>query len=282
VRLERVAAAPISWGVCEVPGWGHQLSPERVLEELTGLGLTASEFGPDGFLPGPLMTARGVTAVGGFVPAVLHEPSHDPLPGVRAALDRFTAAGARTLVLAAATGADGYDGRPEVPAEGWRRLLSRLDEITALASSMGVTAALHPHVGTVVAGPGDVERVLAGSSTGLCLDTGHLLVGGTDPVALAGRAAERVTHVHLKDADAALAADVRSGRTTYTAAVAAGLYRPLGRGDLDLASLVSALEAAGYRGWYVMEQDTVLTEEPPPGGGPLDDVRVSLAWLAAA
>lgn len=281
MRRDRIAGAPISWGVCEVPGWGHQLTPERVLDELTGLGLTASEFGPDGFLPGPLLAARGVTAVGGFVPAVLHEPGHDPLPDVRAALDRFTASGARTLVLAAATGLDGYDERPVIGAQGWRVLLSRLDEIAALAGSLGVTAALHPHVGTVVEGPAEVDRVLDGSAIGLCLDTGHLLVGGTDPVALARRAAARVAHVHLKDVAAPRADEVRTGRSTYTAAVSAGLYRPLGRGDLDLATLVAALEDAGYTGWYVMEQDTVLTAEPPPGEGPLADVRASLDWLAA-
>ncbi len=202
MRPERIAGAPISWGVCEVPGWGHQLTPERVLDEMAGLGIGASEFGPDGFLPGPLLAARGVTAVGGFVPAVLHEPAHDPLPAVRAALDRFTAAGARTLVLAAATGRDGYDSRPEVSAEGWRLLLARLDAISALAGSLGVTAALHPHIGTVVEGPAEVDRVLDGSAVGLCLDTGHLLIGGTDPVALARRAPSRVAHVHLKDVDA--------------------------------------------------------------------------------
>jgi len=27
----KIAGAPISWGVCEVPGWGYQLTPERVL-----------------------------------------------------------------------------------------------------------------------------------------------------------------------------------------------------------------------------------------------------------
>jgi inosose dehydratase len=281
MRRDRIAGAPISWGVCEVPGWGHQLTPERVLDELTGLGLAASEFGPDGFLPGPLLAARDVTAVGGFVPAVLHDPDHDPLPGVRAALDRFTTAGARTLVLAAATGRDGYDERPGIGPEGWRALLSRLDEIAALAGSLGVTAALHPHVGTVVEGPAEVDRVLDGSAIGLCLDTGHLLVGGTDPVALARRAADRVAHVHLKDVAAPRADDVRTGRTTYTAAVSDGLYRPLGQGDLDLAAIVGALEGAGYTGWYVMEQDTVLAEEPPPGEGPLADVRASLDWLAA-
>ncbi|WP_333768602.1 TIM barrel protein [Streptomyces sp. IBSBF 2435] len=281
MRPERIAAAPISWGVCEVPGWGHQLTPDRVLEEMTGLGITASEFGPDGFLPGPLLASYGVTAVGGFVPAVLHEPGHDPLPDVRAALDRFTTAGARTLVLAAATGLDGYDERPEVDAAGWRTLLARLDEIAALADSLGVTAALHPHVGTVVEGPGEVDRVLDGSGVGLCLDTGHLLIGGTDPVALAARAADRVAHVHLKDVHAPTATAVRTGRTAYTAAAGAGLYRPLGEGDLDLAALLAALESARYPGWYVMEQDTVLASEPPPGAGPSADVRTSLDWLLA-
>ncbi|UWE11542.1 TIM barrel protein [Actinacidiphila bryophytorum] len=279
MRLERIAAAPISWGVCEVPGWGHQLSPDQVLTEMTQLGITASEFGPDGFLPGPLLAAYGVTAVGGFVPAVLHDPDHDPLPDVRAALDRFTAAGARTLVLAAATGLDGYDERPQVDAAGWRTLLARLDEIAALAGSLGVTAALHPHVGTVVEGPEEVDRVLDGSGVGLCLDTGHLLVGGTDPVALARRAASRVAHVHLKDVHAPAADAVRTGRTTYTAAVTAGLYRPLGAGDLDLPSLLTSLESAGYPGWYVMEQDTVLPTPPPPGPGPLPDIQSSLTWL---
>ena len=47
----KIAAAPISWGVCEVPGWGHQMSPERVLKEMSELGFTATEFGPLGFLP---------------------------------------------------------------------------------------------------------------------------------------------------------------------------------------------------------------------------------------
>jgi len=281
MRLERIAGAPISWGVCEVPDWGHQLTPERVLDELAGLGLTASEFGPGGFLPGPLLAARGVTAVGGFVPAVLHDPGHDPLPDIRAALDRFTAAGARTLILAAATGQDGYDARPELSAAGWRTLLGHLDAVAALAASLGVTAALHPHVGTMVEGPAEVDRVLAGSSIGLCLDTGHLLVGGTDPVALAGRAAARVAHVHLKDVSASVADDVRAGHTPYTAAVTAGLYQPLGQGDLDLGALIDALEAAGYEGWYVMEQDTVLAAEPLAGEGPLTDVRASLDWLAA-
>ena len=48
---DRVAGAPISWGVCEVPGWGHQLDPAVVLGQMGEVGLAATEFGPDGFLP---------------------------------------------------------------------------------------------------------------------------------------------------------------------------------------------------------------------------------------
>jgi hypothetical protein len=32
IESARIAAAPISWGVCEVPGWGHQMAAERVLD----------------------------------------------------------------------------------------------------------------------------------------------------------------------------------------------------------------------------------------------------------
>ncbi|MGW0936941.1 TIM barrel protein [Streptomyces sp. NPDC002666] len=279
----RVAGAPISWGVCEVPGWGHQMAPQRVLEEMAAAGLAATEFGPDGFLPqdpearAELLAGHGLAAVGGFVPVVLHDPGRDPLPEVRRALAGFGSA--RTLVLAAATGSDGYDARPELTDREWDALLANLDRIAAHAGAEGVTATLHPHIGTMVEGPDEVERVLTGSSVPLCLDTGHLLAGGNDPVALARRAADRIAHVHLKDVDAALAARVRAGDVTYTDAVRTGLYQPLGRGDVDISAITTALDAAGYTGWYVLEQDTVLDTEPAPGEGPLADVVASLAHL---
>lgn len=279
----RVAGAPISWGVCEVPGWGHQMDPERVLEEMAAAGLAATEFGPEGFLPqdpgarAELLAGHGLAAVGGFVPVVLHDPERDPLPEVRRALAGFGSA--RTLVLAAATGSDGYDARPELSARQWDALLTNLDRIAAHAATEGITATLHPHIGTMVEGPDEVERVLTGSTVPLCLDTGHLLAGGSDPVDLARRAADRIAHVHLKDVDAALAARVRAGELTYTEAVRTGLYQPLGQGDVDIAAITAALDAAGYTGWYVLEQDTVLDAEPAAGEGPLADVVTSLAHL---
>ncbi|MDP9396606.1 MAG: sugar phosphate isomerase/epimerase [Actinomycetota bacterium] len=287
--LDRVAGAPISWGVCEVSGWGHQLDPARVLAEMRELGLVATEFGPDGFLPhdpterAELLRTYGLRAVGGFVPVVLHDPGSDPLPGVDTALDAFVAAGARTLVLAAATGQHGYDARPQLGSEGWATLLGNLDRIATYAEERGVRATLHPHVGTMIETGDEVARVLDGSVIPLCLDTGHLLIGGTDPARLAADASTRIAHAHLKDVDAGWARRVQAGEAGYTDAVRAGMYRPLGTGDVDIAGVVDALESAGYDGWYVLEQDTVLPTAPTTEGqtteGPAADVRASLDFL---
>ncbi len=285
--VDRIAGAPISWGVCEVPGWGHQLPADRVLREMRELGLTALEFGPEGFLPADpaaradVLARHGLRAVGGFVPVVLHDADVDPDPAVDTALDAFAAAGADTLVLAAATGLTGYDTRPTLDDRQWKRLLTVLDRLAERAAERGVTATLHPHVGTMVETRDDVLRVLDGASVPLCLDTGHLVIGGTDPLELAGAASERIAHTHLKDVDAALAARVRAGELSYTSAVHAGMYRPLGRGDIDIGGIVTTLESSGYDGWYVVEQDTILAAEPA-GEGPAVDVRASIAFLTDA
>jgi inosose dehydratase len=273
----KIAGAPISWGVCEVPGWGHQLPAERVLREMRDVGLTATEFGPDGFLPSDeILDAVGLKAIGGFVPVLLHDPGHEPTLD----LDRFVAAGADTVVLAAATGQDGYDTRPALDADGWRRLLTNLDKLDAQARERGLTAVLHPHVGTMVEQTAEVQRVLDGCGIGLCLDTGHLLIGGTDPVGLAERAGDRIAHVHAKDVDDSIAAEVRAGRRTYTDAVSGGMYRPIGDGDVDFAAVAAALRRHDYDGWWVLEQDTILTAEPV-GEGPVGDVRLSADRLRA-
>ncbi|WP_018552374.1 TIM barrel protein [Streptomyces sp. ATexAB-D23] len=284
---QRIAGAPISWGVCEVPGWGHQLAPDLVLRQMREAGLTATEFGPEGFLPdapaakAATLASHGLRAVGQFVPVVLHDPDHDPLPEIEAALTGLLAADARTVVVAAATGADGYDDRPALDAAGWSVLLANLDRISAAAAGAGVLATLHPHVGTMIESGEETQRVLDGSGIGLCLDTGHLLIGGGDPLGLAASLPGRIAHVHLKDVRLDLADRVRAGRTTYTRAVAEGMYVPLGAGDVDIAAIVRLLEADGYAGWYVLEQDTILRAAPGEDGGadPLDDVLASVAHL---
>ncbi len=262
--LTRIAAAPISWGVCEVPGWGYQLPAADVLADMAGLGLATTELGPDGFVPGPpagrkgLLDRHGLRAAGAFCPLVLHDPRLDVDAAAGSVLDAFEVLGATMLVLSADSGSTGYDLKPELDAAGWTTLLAAVARIHALAAERGVTACLHPHVGTMVESRSEVTRFLEASEVPICLDAGHLAVGGTDPVELARQAADRVAHVHLKDVDLTVLETVRSGRRSYTEGVAASMYRVLGTGDLDLAGLVDALEGAGYAGLYVPEHDRMI------------------------
>lgn len=266
----RIASAPISWGVIEVPDWGVQLDRERVLSEMVSLGVSATEFGPEGFLPdapaerAAVLAEAGLQAVGGFFPIVLHraeQAEQDPLPAIERELEAYVAAGAGTMVLSAVTGEDGYDGARALSEVEWNTLLANLDRALDAAAAVGVVATLHPHLGTVVESPEAVERVVEGSRIGLCIDTGHYTLGGGDPVRLVSEHADRIVHAHLKDVSLEVAARVRAGEIDYREGVRQGMYQALGAGDARIAEILAALKDSGYDGWYVLEQDTVVENE---------------------
>ena len=279
---DRIAAAPISWGVCEAPDWGYEMPAERVLSEMRSLGVRATELGPTGYLGDhpeqvrELLDRHGLRLVGGFLPVVLHVDGAD-LGEAEAAIRALGDAGAQTVVLAARSTDGSYERRVPLDDGEWRMLLDNLDHVRDLAGEHGLAASLHPHVGTAIEGRDAVLRVLDSSDVPLCLDTGHLLIGGTDPLELVRAAADRVAHVHLKDVRGSVARTVLGG--SYVAAVRQGLYTPLGEGDLDIAGIVVELQAVGYHGWYVLEQDCALEGPPPAGAGPIDDVRRSVDFL---
>lgn len=295
---ERLAGAPISWGACEVPGWGVMPVRDTVLSEMAALGLRGTELGPPGFLPedpvelSALLASHDLTLVGGFVPLVLHgERADAAIDEARRAARLMSEAGATMLVIAAVQ--DAQWGAPQALGDdAWARLGEHLSTVASLAAEYGMTVALHPHVGTLIETAEQVERALEVVEVGWCLDTGHLLIGGVDAVHFAQANGERVVHVHLKDVDVALAADVRTGRRSLLDATRNGLFKALGSGDARIAEVMDALQAHGYDGWLVLEQDTAnqappsgaadrptTGEEPTVAGGPMRDARQSIAFL---
>ena len=64
-------------------------------------------------------------------------------------------------------------------------------------------------------------------------------------------------------------------------AVTQGLYTPLGQGDVDVKDITSTLISQGYTGWFVLEQDNVMRQEPDSGGGPMGDAKASVEFLRA-
>jgi inosose dehydratase len=285
--LERVAGAPITWGVDGSPGWGHLMDRDRVMQEMVDSGLSATELGPDGYLPtdpGELhefLDGYGLSIVGGFVPALLYRPDRidTELEYVARAARQLASTGSSVLVLGPSSHHAGYDTSVEMSGEEWATFLANLGRLESIVVGAGLRTALHPHWGMAIETGGQIGRLLESSDVGLCLDTGHAYLGGADPVAIARSAPDRVLHVHLKDVDPAKAERVRSGEVPFREAVIGGLFVPLGEGAVDIAGVVNALEDAGYRGWYVLEQDVSLKADPPAGEGPKADAIESVAYL---
>ena len=284
---ERVAVAPISWGVSEVPGWGYQMEPMRVFEEMRSLGLRASELGPNGYFAcdprvTQAMRSSDFSIIAGFVPLTFRFPS-GMVDSVESLNDTFSGlkdVGSEFAVLAIAGAVTEYESRLRLTGSDWSKVTEALKIVEEVAEANGLRTVLHPHYGTFIETTGDSLRVIEGLDMGICLDTGHLALAGDDPVDLVSRAADRVCHVHLKDLDASLADQVRLGTLSYHDAIEQGLFRPLGQGDVDIENVVAGLESAGYRGWYVLEQDVALAKEPHVGEGPVLDVIRSLEFLS--
>ncbi len=287
--FERVAGAPISWGVCEVPGWGLELPVDRVLAEMRELGLTATELGSEGYLPTEPDALREVCArydlemIGGFVPLVLHDP--DQRAATLAAAERAAAlmggAGGHLFITAMVTSFD-WDPRIEIDGAAWDHAAAMLTEVEELVGAHGMRQAIHPHLGTMIERPEDVKNVLDRSEIGWTFDMGHLMIGGYDPRDFLTDARDRVVHVHLKDVHLDKAAPVFAGEQTIMQGVQNGMFCPMGDGDVPVADVVTELERTGYDGWYVLEQDAAITDgEPAPGEGPKLDVLRSIEYLRA-
>jgi inosose dehydratase len=284
--LVRLAGAPISWGVCEVPGWGRMLPPDVVLGEMRSLGITATELGPEGWLPTDhgrlkeLLDGYGLRLVGGFVPLVLHNGNAaDATREAAVQVARLLAATGGEVLVSAAVASPGWASHGPLAAGEWKHMAGMLAALEEIAGEHGLVHALHPHIGTVVETAADVERLTEESNVQWCLDTGHLAIMGVDPLALVTEVGGRIAHVHLKDVDLALAAGVRSGTVTLREATRQGLFRPLGGGDVPVDEVVGELVGSMYAGWYVIEQDVVLAEPGSADESPARSVQASIEYL---
>lgn len=91
----------------------------------------------------------------------------------------------------------------------------------------------------------------------MCLDVGHYLVGGGEPARAIRAFGHLIVHVHLKDVDPSVLARLRSGELDrFGAAVRERIFTELGYGALDLDGVLATLDAIGYDGWLMVEQDS--------------------------
>lgn len=297
-----VANAPVSYGAFELTVGIDPNVPDgiQVLDEVAGAGYAGIDLGPVGYLGanaelGERLAARRLGLAGAYVELPYADPDAlvRGLPALDAILDVFDAvAPHRVGPPPRPTLADqGSDARRAQPgravgdqgfghdADGWQRFGAGLRSVVARCRDRGYEPTFHPETGTYVEAPWEIERVLELTDVGLCLETGHLLLGGGDPVTLIGPWGSRINHVHLKDARRSVMAEIVADGAPVTDIWVREAFPALGQGDLDVDAVLAGLAEIGYRGWLVIEQDT-LPRTPERFARAAADQRANRAYLA--
>jgi inosose dehydratase len=165
--------------------------------------------------------------------------------------DALRELGGETLVLACGR-------RPEggYSPEQFRHLAEALNGVGAYCRGIGLATGLHPHTGTAVETPGDIDAVMAlldPSLVGFAPDTGQIAKGGGDALAILRKYRPRTTHVHLKDWNGYAGPDDRSGYVNY---------EPIGSGVLPMREILDLY--ADFGGWINVELDGTPNAPRPP------------------
>jgi inosose dehydratase len=275
----RVANAPCSWGVLEFEAPAIHAPAAQVLDEMAAAGYAGTELGDWGFLPTePAALAadvqrRALSLVGAFVPiALAREDALDEgvTRAVRTARLLAAAAGTHAFVVlsddnAAVPNRAARAGRIREedglsPAE-WDAFADRARRVaSAVREATGIRAVFHHHCAGYVETPREIDALMSRTSPdllGLCLDTGHLMYGGGNPVDAIAKYRDRIWHVHFKDCDPELAREARAEGWDYHTAVGRGIFCELGKGMVPFVNVLDALRVEYYAGWIVVEQDVL-------------------------
>jgi len=264
--LIRVANAPVSYGAFELTiGLPNVPEPEQVLDAIAAAGYEGTELGPLGYLGNAetvreRLEARGLELAGAFVELRFGEDDLAQLEKALDLLEHFAA----PPVLCDQGPRDG-----DVDLEDVARAVER-------SRKRGFEPVFHHHMGTRVQTPAEIERLLDGTDVALLVDSGHLTAAGGDPVGALRDWGDRVRHVHVKD----VRLDVLRTSPDWSSAWRAGAFCELGAGDVDLEAFLAELQAGGYEGWLVVEQDRILGPDDDPTEAALAQAR-NRRWLSA-
>jgi inosose dehydratase len=273
-----VANAPVSYGAFEITVGHDPNVPDgiSVLDQVAAAGYAGIDLGPVGYLGsgtrlGELLAERRLGLAGGYLelPYADHDALEQALGELDALLATFDAVlpylpgppPRPTLADAGSPQRRSQPGRSTgqpslgLDAGGWRRFAEGLARVVGHCRDRGYEPTFHPETGTYVEAPWEIEEVLDRSDIGLCLETGHMMMGGGDPVAMLRDWGERVNHVHLKDGVRTVMAGIVADGAPATDIWTREAFCELGRGDLDVDAILDGLRGISFGGWLVVEQD---------------------------
>jgi inosose dehydratase len=258
------------------PEGQETIAPDDMLATLAEAGYGGVDLGPLGYFGTEKTLSKrlksfGLELAGGWVqlPFSDDEAFESALPDLTEAIAVFSDAAALSperLPLPTLAD-DGSVARRAAPGRGgevsllndaaWSRLLRNTERAAALVRAAGLEPTFHHHAGTFIESPAEIDAFVANVDIDLTLDTGHLVIGGGDPLQAVTRWGSRINHVHLKDVDVARLRRVLADGGGMAEVWSSGSFVAFGHGDVDLVAVMTALDAQGFDGWVVVEQDVL-------------------------
>jgi inosose dehydratase len=211
------------------------------------------------------MDKRGFRVVAGTGWGILHKPEAwaDTEKTFREIAETHAAVGAEYIVHLPPMFRDektwDYTDDRVLSTEAWNAYISNADRLgRIMKEDYGLQMVLHPHGDSHIETPADIDRVFQATDpdyVGFCLDTGHIVYGGGDPMELCRKYPERISYVHIKAMDEGLVKQAHDEDWPFGLAVAKGCSVAPPAGAPDMPSLVEALADLDKELYVVCEQD---------------------------
>jgi inosose dehydratase len=266
----RIGINPISWMNDDLPSLGGETPLEVALSEGAEIGYEGFELGNKFPKTSAALSAvlrpYGLACVSGWYSGRLADAKRtveEEIEAVGLHLRLLAETGATVMVYGEV--ADAIQGQPQALRkrprfQGEAEWLAYGEKLNAFGAHLlrhGVRLAYHHHMGAYVEAPEDVDKLMSvtGPDVGLLFDTGHMLFGGADVLAMLDKHIARVCHVHCKDVRPTVTRMARNGDWSFLQSVLNGAFTVPGDGCIDFGAVLRRLARHGYSGWLVVEAE---------------------------
>ncbi|MET3848552.1 myo-inosose-2 dehydratase [Paenibacillus sp. OAE614] len=292
IRSIKLGISPINWVNEDVLELGDHYTFDDLMRDFTQLGFTGTEnsrkFPKDAAVLKKALAGHGLQMASQWKGVLFSEPRRraSELESYRQHVEFLKSMGSRHVVTCELGGSIiGDPRRPKgvqdvhpLSDEEWSHMVEGLHQAGEICKRNGMKLVYHYHIGTVVERPDEIQRLMETTDPELVyllLDTGHAYYGGSDPLELYERYADRVAYVHLKDVRDDVLDRVKREGIPFQQAVIQGVFTVPGDGCIDFAPIFRSFVRHGYDDWMILE-----AEQDPGQANPYEYASKSKQYLA--
>lgn len=268
----KLGIAPINWANDDLPDLGDHYSFEDIITDISSLGYESTEMGrkfpADGKVLWKKLSAKNLQLSSKFIGT--HFSVAELLEAELQAFSEWVhfllPLGVKHIIACEMGGSMHWDKNNtgenmqvnRLNEEGWESLVDGLHKAGVICKENGIELVYHPHGGTVVESPKEIDKLMAmtdPSLVHLLYDTGHVYYGEGDPLRILVNYYDRIKYVHFKDVRKSVFDEAQKNDINFRTAVRKGVFTVPGDGDIDFKPILNELLNHHYDGWVVIEAE---------------------------